>query len=163
MRIIYGWLLLFFLISCKKDNPQIDYPIRPTPNPSSNHSDTSFIRVSINDVAMQVTSIQYDRSSRTLHFSAANELQKVQVYCFHFYGSSGFNYQYSDSITYSTRQETLSDWYTRTASNRSDVFFNCCTLPTKDTPVDGTFTVLFDGKGEPLIKGNFHLKYTPNP
>ena len=108
---------------------------------------------------MRVTSIQYDRSSSTVHFSAENDLQKVQVYCYYFYGTSGLNYQFTDTITYATRTDTLSNWYTRTASNRSDVSFNCCMLPTKDTPVDGTFTILFDGKAEPHINGTFHLKY----
>jgi hypothetical protein len=160
MRLFSYLFFLCILFSCKKNNGSQGGTYQPpVQNPSPQHSDTSHIYVTINDKLMTVTLLQYNRSSSTVYFAASNSLQKVQVYCFRFYGSSGFNYQFSDSITYSTRTDTLSTWYTRTAGNKGDVYYNCCSLPTKDSPIDGNFTAPFNDEGDIFIKGNFHLKF----
>ncbi|PWT97337.1 MAG: hypothetical protein C5B52_14060 [Bacteroidetes bacterium] len=161
--------LLFTMafVSCQKSN--LDGGAGTNNNSSNNSHDNSIrnnvkpssITVSINGDPMKVTSISYDRSSSTFNLSAQNSLQKVDVYCFHIYGSSGLNYQYQDSLNYSVRDDSLSAWYTTRATNYGRVDFDCCAFPVADSIVAGNFSGLFalEGKDDLSVVGNFYLVF----
>jgi hypothetical protein len=122
----------------------------------------SSITVLIDGTPIPVTSVDFSRTDGSLHFSAGNQLQRVDGYCFWFYGTSGFNYQYSDSLNYSTRPDSLSAWDTRRAISYGDVCFDCCSFPVKDSVVDGRYSGKFGSSGkEPglTVSGVFHLLY----
>jgi len=120
----------------------------------------SSITVLVNGEAIPVTSIDFARTGSTLHFSAGNQLQRVDAYCFWFYGTSGFNYQYSDSVNYSTRPDSAGAWNTRRAIAYGDVYFDCCSFPVKDSVVEGNYSGKFStGKEELTVSGIFHLFY----
>lgn len=157
----FVFFLLLLQLSCKKEHEPLD-PLSP-PNDASNHNtanDTSFIHVDINLMPMVVNAIYYNRSSSTVHLMAANGLQKVEVNTFHFWGTSGLNYQYQDSITYAFRKDTLSQWQmVRAPYNTSCVLYDCCALPTKDSPVKGTFKADFGAESNLFIEGTFRLNF----
>jgi len=122
----------------------------------------SSITVLVDGVAIPVTSIDFSRTDASLRFSAGNQLQRVDGYCFWFYGTSGFNYQYSDSLNYSTRPDSLSAWDTRRAVSYGDICFDCCSFPVKDSVVDGNYSGKFGSSGkEPglTVSGVFHLLF----
>ena len=128
--------------------------VRPAPK------DTSFITASVNGSAMKVTRIQYNRSSGSFNFTAQNDLQKVDVRCFHFYEPNRWNFQYSDSINYSKREDVLSTWVTTRAINWGDVYFNCCGGPLEDSVISGNYSGKFSfGEDEFKVEGNFHLLF----
>jgi hypothetical protein len=138
--------LLFLLPACSKQTTTPD-PVAPQNSTGSIGAGavpaTSWVTVQINGVAMPVTTTNFSRCSSTFNFSAGNNLQRLDAYCFYFYGSSGLNYQYSDSINYSTRPDTASPWTTITASNSSGVYFECCAAPVADSVIDGNYRALF--------------------
>ncbi len=118
------------------------------------------ISVFINNTPMTVTGISYTRAGNTVNFSAWNSLQKVDAYTFWFYGTSGFDYQYSDSINYSTRPDSLSAWSTIRASGGGEVYYDCCMAPWKDSPVSGVDTaIISQGKENTTITGRFYLPF----
>ena len=154
------FLFVFLFLSCRKQQTSSNNINTATTSGSQITPiiDSAYITVIINRNSMQVTAIHYDRSTGSFNFTAQNKLQKVDVYCFHFYQSSGFNYQFSDSINYSVRQDTLSTWYTRRATNWGDVFFDCCQGPLTDKIITGNFSALFDNDESKLtLNGNFRL------
>ena len=161
MKSTFTYLLIFVcVLSCsKKDSSPIltggGSGVRP---PVS--KDTSFITASVNGSAMKVTSIQYNRSSGSFNFTAQNDVQKVDVRCFHFYEPNRWNFQYSDSINYSKREDVLSSWVTTRAINWGDVNFNCCGGPLEDSIISGNYSGKFSfGEDEFKIEGNFHLLF----
>jgi hypothetical protein len=123
--------------------------------------DTSWVTVQVNGTAITVTALNFSRCSSTFNFSAGNSLQRLDAYCFYFAGSSGLNYQYSDSINYSTRPDTLTPWTTITAANSAEVSFACCAVPVADSIIDGSYQAPFYlGKTSGLtITGNFHAVF----
>ena len=157
------FFLLLTLFSCHKDGANAPSTNYSNTNANTNPvaaKDTSFIHVSIDSVPMLVTITEYDRSSSTVHLLAANPLQKVEVFAFTMWGSSGLNYQFHDTITYATRPDTLSNWITETAANtNNDLYFDCCAFPLKDSPVKGTFSANFGLKNDLFIAGTFHLLF----
>lgn len=121
----------------------------------------SSITVLVDGVPIPVTLIDFSRTDGSFRFSAGNQLQRVDAYCFWFYGTSGLNYQYSDSLNYSTRPDSLSAWNTIRAVNYGDVQFDCCSFPVKDSVVDGSYSGKFGtGKERELtVNGVFHLLF----
>jgi hypothetical protein len=130
-----------------------------------------------------VTGISYDRTGSTtgttssttgtFNFSAWNALQRVDVYCFSFYEQSGFNYQFSDSINYSSRPDSLTAWTTVRAANWGTVTFDCCVAPLTDSAIAGDYSGNFasanpdfsknTGNVQDLtVSGNFNLLFNPN-
>jgi hypothetical protein len=151
--------LVLLIFSCKKSS---------ITNSSGNTSntggavhtakDTSFISANVGGAGMIVTSIHYNRGSATFNFTAQNDLQRIDVYCFHFYESSGLNYQYSDSINYSKREDVYSAWSTSRAIGWGDVYFDCCAGPLEDKVISGVFSGDFpNGESKFKINGQFHL------
>ena len=120
----------------------------------------SSITVLVDGAPITVNFIDFSRAGSSLRFSAGNQLQRVDAYCFWFYGTSGLNYQYSDSINYSTRSDTLSAWNTRRAIDYGNVYFDCCSFPVKDSVVNGTYSGKFGtGKQDMTVSGVFHLLF----
>jgi hypothetical protein len=154
-----------FFAACTKQDPAPAAPVTngPAPGSGSNNkvnNSPSDISVSIDNTPMAVTAVSYDRSSGTFNFSAWNKLQKVDVYCFWFYQQSRWNYQYSDSINYSTRPDTVTNWTTTRAIDWGEVYFDCCQAPLTDTLITGTYSGNFlNGKQGLTIKGDFHLLF----
>ena len=147
---------------CKKQKTEssISSTTSQTINTATKPTDPSSITVTVNDATMQVTSIHYSRGGAEFDFSAQNSLQKVDVYCFHFYGQSGFNYQYSDSIKYCIRPDTLTSWYAKRAIDWGHVDFNCCAFPLADARIEGSFSGDFSNDKKPLtVKGTFILNW----
>lgn len=67
---------------------------------------------------------------------------------------------FSDSITYSTRPDTLTAWYTRRANNWGTVDFAAVYAPLTDSLVKGTYSGDFTEGKEPLtISGDFYLVF----
>jgi len=136
-------------------------------------SSVSFL---VNGSPLAVTGITYDRTGSTtgtFSFSAWNALQRVDIYCFSFYEQSGFNYQFSDSINYSTRPDSLTAWTTSHAVNWGTVNFDCCAAPLTDSVIPGDYSGSFASDNPDLIKnqsnvqgltvsGNFNLLFGPN-
>jgi len=160
--------LTLFLFACSKQgsNP-VDSPAGGNPangGPTNGNSAggvkaTSSITVLVDGVSIPVTAINFNRNTGNFNFSAGNKLQRVDVYCFWFYGTSGFNYQYSDSINYSTLSES-GVWFTNRAIDYGDVDFDCCSFPVKDSLVDGVYSGKFStGKLELTVNGRFHYVY----
>jgi hypothetical protein len=130
----------------------------------------------VNGNPLAVTGITYDRTGSTtgtFNYSAWNALQRVDVFCFSFYEQSGFNYQFSDSINYSTRPDSLTAWTTTRAVNSGTVTFDCCVAPLADTVIagaySGNFTSTNSGVDKNLsnaqaltVSGNFNLLFDPN-
>jgi hypothetical protein len=130
----------------------------------------------VNGNPLAVTGITYDRTGSTtgtFNFSAWNALQRVDVYCFSFYEQSGFNYQFSDSINYSTRPDSVASWTTVHAVNWGSVSFDCCVAPLTDTVIAGGYSGNFEnansGPDKNLsnmpaltVSGNFNLPFDPN-
>ena len=130
----------------------------------------------VNGNPLAVTGITYDRTGSTtgtFNFSAWNALQRVDVFCFSFYEQSGFNYQFSDSINYSTRPDSLTAWTTTRAVNSGTVTFDCCVAPLADTVIageySGNFTSASSGVDKNLsnaqaltVSGSFNLLFDPN-
>lgn len=162
MRTAATCLIICLCLSfCKKqkDGGSSSSATNSNGNPSQSFT-PSFINVTVNDLPMEVKAIHYNRGGASFNFSAENPLQKVDVYCFRFYGRSGFNYQYSDSINYSSRPDTLAAWFTRRAANWGDVSFDCCAFPITDAVISGNFSGTFpDTKSVTTVKGNFQLKF----
>lgn len=103
-------------------------------------SSVSFV---INGNPLPVTSITYDRTGTTtgtFNFSVWNALQRVDVYCFSFNAQTSFNYQFSDSVNYSTRPDSLSEWSTVRAVNSGSVTFDCCAAPLTDSIIAGGYS-----------------------
>lgn len=123
--------------------------------------DAAGITVLINGNPMTVTTIDYNRSGSTFNFLARNSYQKLEVNCFHFYQQSGFNYMFSDSITYATRTDSSDAWNTMTAKPVYDTLeFNCCIAPLTDKVVKGDYGAGFSsGKDQLNVSGNFNLKF----
>ncbi|RTL61062.1 MAG: hypothetical protein EKK37_02590 [Sphingobacteriales bacterium] len=165
MKSIFYILLFYLLLSaCSKQNTTSGNANPSTGNhPAANGSATpasSNITVYVNNEAVPVTSISFDRSSSTFNFSAQNAVKKVDVKCFWFYQQSGFNYQYSDSINYSYRTDTLSGWNTIRAINYGDVYFDCCQGPLTDKLITGNYSGNFGSGDIPFtVKGNFSLLF----
>lgn len=160
-------LITLIFISCHKDDLSDGSRNDPTP-PHNNYVKPvrdivklSSISVFVNGNPLNITSIKYDRSSSTFNFTAQNLFQRVDVYCFRFYESSRWNYQYQDSINYSVRADSLSDWLTTRANNWGSVYFDCCYAPLEDSVVTGEFSGLFslEGKDDFTVGGNFHLVF----
>jgi hypothetical protein len=168
-----GLFACLSFVACSKQSAT---PGNTTPGSGSTgntQSRTPTISVALNNTPMTVTGISYNRSGSTygdFNFSAWNPLQKVDVYCFWFYEQSGFDYQFSDSINYSTRPDTLTAWTTTRASNWGDVNFDCCVAPLQDSVIPGEYSGNFvvgnasggksAGTGQGLtITGNFYLLF----
>jgi hypothetical protein len=130
----------------------------------------------VNGNPLPVTGISYDRTGSTtgtFNLSAWNALQRVDVYCFSFYEQSAFNYQFSDSINYSTRTDSLATWTTVRAVNWGTVNFDCCVAPLTDSVIPGEYSGNF-ASGNPgpgknpgnvpglTVSGNFNLLFDPN-
>jgi hypothetical protein len=151
------------MLACNKNS------IPPTNSGTTTHNiaDTgkegdypSTITVLINGAPMQVTSIGYNRGDGFFNFSAMNSLQKVDVNCFWFYQQSRWSFQYSDSINYSTRPDSLTQWQSIRASNYGTVNFDCCDAPLTDSLVEGEYAGTFlQGKATLNIGGDFHLVF----
>ena len=165
--VAFFFAAVVFLLSCGK---QTSSPSGNTNN--TNHTQTgnggspaatgSFISVFVNKDSIPVTSIHYNRGGSYFNFSAENPNKKVDVYCFWFYQQSGFNYQYSDSINYSTRPDTASAWFTTSAINGGTVNFDCCMGPLTDSPVSGDYSGDFSTGKTPLtVHGKFWLVFKP--
>ena len=156
-------MLCLIITACSKENanPEYNNNNTSTGTSSNTHTDSSTITVFINDAPMDVTTIEYNRSGSTFNFLARNSFQKLEVNCFYFYQQSGFNYMYSDSITYATRSDSLADWNTITAKPAADtVEFNCCIAPLTDKVVKGNYGAGFSsGKDELKVRGSFNLKF----
>ena len=159
-------LCLLIIISCNKQSSQPagssngNTAVAATNDTAKEGSYPSKIRVFVNDVAIPVTSIHYNRSTGSFNFSAGNSLKKVDAKCFWFYQQSRWSYQYSDSITYATRPDTLTTWTTTTATNRGNVTFDCCNAPLTDSLVEGEYTGSFvSNKNNIIVKGDFHLVF----
>jgi hypothetical protein len=154
--------LLLLMAACSKQTttPDAVAPANSTGAVSVGAApDTSWVTVQVNGVPMTVTTTNFSRCSSTFNFSAGNSLQRLDTYCFYFYGTSMMNYQYSDSINYSTRPDTASPWTTITASNSTSVYFTCCGMPVTDSVINGNYTALFSigAKTAGLsISGDFH-------
>ncbi len=157
-----------FTLSCNKQTVSPVTPPKTTPGfdsaalfnmtPEGNYP--SAITVFVNHAAMPVTAIKFNRSTGSFNFSAQNKLQKVDVNCFWFYQQSRWSFQYSDSINYSVRPDTLSDWYTRRAITWGDVYFDCCDAPLTDSLVEGGYSANFGtAKDSLIIDGRFHLVF----
>jgi hypothetical protein len=130
----------------------------------------------VNSNPLVVTGISYDRTGSTtgtLNFSAWNALQRIDVYCFSFNEQSGFNYQFSHSINYSTRPDSLTAWSTVRAVNWGTVTFDCCVAPLTDSVIAGDYSGNFasanpylsknTGNAQDLtVSGNFNLLFNPN-
>jgi len=144
--------VIVLLFACSKEHEQSTY-IPPSPPVPAKPKDTSYIRVTINEQPMLITTMSYDRGNSSLHMLVANDLQKVEVFTYNFWGTSMLNYQYTYYITYAYRSDTLSDWTVQQAPNyATSVDYNCCELPTKDSPVDGTFSAGFGLKNNMTIE-----------
>lgn len=177
-------LTLLPIFSCNKQSAT---PAGPTSNPndpgaavgsSSQGTAGTVASVSflVNGNPLAVTGISYDRTGSTtgtFNFSAWNCLQRVDVYCFSFYEQSGFNYQFSDSINYSTRSDSLAAWTTVRAINWGTVNFDCCAAPLVDSVIPGEYSGNFPNGNSGLNKnqedasgltvtGNFNLLFDPN-
>lgn len=159
--------LPMLLFACSKHDGDPGAPA-PGGNNSGNISQNpaaavkpSSITVLVDGVPIPVTSIDFSRTDASLRFSAGNQLQRVDGYCFWFYGTSGLNYQYSDSLNYSTRSDSLSAWNTRRAISYGYVYFDCCSFPVRDSVVDGTYSGKFGTGKEPelTVSGVFHLLF----
>ena len=160
--------LTLFLFACSKQGNSIDSPSggntagdgSANGSPAGGVKASSSVTVLVDGVAIPVTAINFNRNTGNFNFSGGNKLQKVDVYCFWFYGTSGFNYQYSDSINYSTRADSTSAWNTIRAIDYGDVDFDCCSFPVKDSLVDGVYSGKFsNGKLELTVNGRFHYIY----
>ncbi len=128
-------------------------PRQPLTNPSN-------ITVLLNDSAIKVTHIDYNRSSASFNFIAGNSLKQVDVKCFWFYQQNWGNYQYSDSINYSWRTDSLLPWHTIRAINYGNVSFDCCMAPLTDSLVSGNYSgQLSSGKSNLTVSGTFRLLF----
>lgn len=156
-------VICLFAVYCKKDHAGSSSSSATNQSGtavSKQPTDSSFINVAINDVPMKVTAIHYWRGGSALNFSAENTQEKVDVYCFRFSGQSGLNFQYSDSINYSTRANGLAKWATRRAVDWGRVDFDCCAFPLTGPVVKGAFSGNFGDYKYPVsITGNFNLKF----
>ena len=163
---------ILFLFACNKQDSSIGSPDGGNPangtagggsgsgSSAKGGKAASSITVLVDGVSIPVTSISFNRGTGNFNFSAGNTLQKVDAYCFWFYGTSGFNYQYSDSLTYSTRVDSAGAWNTMKAIGYGTVDFDCCSFPVKDSVVDGTYSGKFStGKLELTVNGRFHYIY----
>jgi hypothetical protein len=175
-------LTFFSLFSCNKQSATPtgsgSNPNGPAGGNSPQGTAESVASVSflVNGNPLVVTSITYDRSGSTtgsFNFSAWSALQRVDVYCFSFNEQSGFNYQFSDSINYSTRPDSLSAWTTARAVNWGSVSFDCCVAPLTDTVITGEYSGNFANAGSGpdknlsnvqglTVSGNFNLLFDPN-
>ena len=159
--IIYALLCCCLLIACNKETATTNNSSNPgstTQNDGSASNHTSTISFFINDEPVAVTAISYDRSGSTFNFTAGNSLKKAEVRCFWFYQQSGFNFQFSDSINYCYRADTLSNWSSIRAINYGNVNFDCCEGPLTDSPIEGDYSGDFaDGKNTLKINGSFKL------
>jgi hypothetical protein len=177
-------LTLFPLFSCNKQSAT---PAGSNSNPYGPGATTgsspqgaagpaASVSFLVNSNPLVVTSISYDRTGSTtgtFNFSAWNALQRVDVYCFSFDEQSGFNYQFSDSINYSTRPDSLTAWTTVRAVNWGTVTFDCCVAPLTDSVISGVYSGNF-ASGNPdlsknpgnvpglAVNGNFYLLFDPN-
>jgi hypothetical protein len=156
--------LFLILSACNKTAaptaPNSTFATMPTSGSAAACTRPSFVTVSLDNVPMQVTAINYNRTGGNINLSAFNPLQKVDVYCFWFYEQSGFNYQFSDSINYSTRPDTLTAWSSTRATDWGGVSFDCCTAPLKDSLITGNYSGTFSLAKKPLIiSGNFYLHF----
>ena len=156
-----GVFFVLLLFSCQKEGanaPSTNYSNSNANTTSVAAKDTSFIHITIDSVPMLVTTIEYDRTSTSLHLLAGNAFQEVQLFSYNYWGTSGLNFQCEWYITYSTRTDTLSNWVTDTAKNTTThLFFECCALPVRDSPISGTFGAQFGLKDDVDIEAKFHL------
>lgn len=163
MRRLSFIAVCLIMAACSKENANPQYNNNNTPigTSANTYKDSSTITVFINDTPITVTTIDYNRSGGSINFMARNSFQKLEVNCFHFYQQSGFNYMYSDSITYATRSDSLAEWNTITAKPAADtVEFNCCIAPLTDKIVKGNYGAGFSsGKSGLNVRGNFNLKF----
>lgn len=158
-------LLGVILTSCHKESidasSQNSLPLTYTSHSTApgDIAKLSSISILINGTPLGVTSINYNRSNSTFNFTAQNNLQKVDAYCYRFYENSRWSFQHQDSINYSERKDTVSAWNTQTAANWGSVYFDCCYAPLADSLVAGEYSGIFSLEGEEdmNIAGNFHL------
>jgi hypothetical protein len=177
-------LTLFPIFSCNKQTPTPaglgSDPYGPGAaggsSPQGTAGTVASVSLLVNGNPLPVTGISYNRTggtTGTFNFSAWNVLQRVDVYCFSFYEQSGFNDQFSDSINYSTRPDSITAWTTVRAINSGNVSFDCCAAPLTDSVVPGEYSGNFAngnpglGKnpGDPpglTVSGNFNLLFDPN-
>jgi hypothetical protein len=145
-----------------------------TPATSPQGGPAASVSFLVNGNPLPVTGISYNRTGSTtgtFNFSAWNALQRVDVYCFSFYEQSGLNYQFSDSINYSTRSDSLGAWATVRAVNWGTVNFDCCAAPLTDSVIPGEYSGNF-ASGDPgknpgdspglTVSGSFNLLFNPN-
>lgn len=170
MKILLWLTVLFYFTicftACSKQSAAPD-PVPPgNSNPaggivnSSDKTNPSAISVRVNQIPINVNSIRFDRDGADFNFTAGNQLQKVEVRCFWFYQQSRWNFQYSDSITYFRRPNTLTTWSGIRAIKWGDVNFDCCYAPLTDSLVTGEYTADFpEGKGSFTVSGGFHLVF----
>jgi hypothetical protein len=181
--LLISCLTLFSIFSCNKQSAT---PVELGANfsgsgaaggsPQGTVGTTASVSFQVNGSPVAVTGISYNRAGSTagtFDFSAWNALQRVDVYCFCFYEQSGFNYQFSDSINYSTRPDTFSAWTSVRAINWGTVNFECCVAPLQDTVIPGEYSGNF-ATGNPglsknpgdladlTVSGNFNLLFDPN-
>jgi hypothetical protein len=168
-----GFFASLSFIACSK---QASTPGNAAPgsgNTSKTQSRPASISVALNNTPMTVTGISYNREGSMygdFNFSAWNPLQKVDVYCFWFDEQGRGNYEFSDSINYSTRPDTLAAWTTTRATNWGDVNFDAGVAPLQDSVIPGEYSGNFlignasGGKSAGAeqglaITGNFYLLF----
>jgi hypothetical protein len=177
-------LTFFSILSCNKQsvtpagsesNPNDPQAVGGG-SPQGTAGTVSSVSFLVNGSPLVVTGISYDRTGSTtgtFNFSAWNALQRVDIYCFSFYEENGFNYQFSDSINYSTRPDSLAAWTASRAVNSGTVNFDCCAAPLTDSVIPGNYSGNFASDNSDLIKnqsnvqgltvsGNFNLLFDPN-
>jgi len=163
MKNLLHLIIICLLVSaCNKNSSEpVNSANTATNNPlTARPNKTSAVSVSINNACMQVTSINFNRGSSTFNFSVENKLQKIDVNCFWFYQQNWASYQYSDSINYSVRTDTLSPWTTQRATGYGNVYFDCCTLYLTAPEVSGEYNGNFSlGKDKLAITGKFDLLF----
>lgn len=160
MKNILPFAMMLLLVSaCSKNGNSPSNNTNSTSGTNSGAvpvSPKSAITVNINEKPMLVTGVSFNRSSGTFNFTAENSLQKVDFYCYHFYEPNWANYMYSDSINYSSRNNSLADWNTITAKRIDGIYFNCCAAPLIDAAVDGYYKAdFYNGKEDFIITGDF--------
>jgi len=183
MRPIICLLIFCLTLPIFSCNKQTATPVELGSNPSGSGTTPATSRQGgpaasvsflVNGNPLPVTGISYNRTGSTtgtFNFSAWNALQRVDVYCFSFYEQSGLNYQFSDSINYSTRSDSLGAWATVRAVNWGTVNFDCCAAPLTDSVIPGEYSGNFasgDAGKNPgdspglTVSGSFNLLFNPN-
>jgi len=169
-------LISFLLFSCSKQNESPGDPSGrpPQPTPPKTETPTTKLTIMINDTAMNIASLSYERhgsgTGGGMTITASNAIQKVTAVVFNFYQNSPWDMIYQEEVSYFTRADSLGDWggtYTRPIPRDDGVTFDNFT-PLADSVVTGLFSASFNkggvikgegGQPSITIKGNFKLVF----